>query len=47
MTRRLADALPGLPRGRSSPAPATCSPSNGPRELVDCLTTFIGEDAHV
>jgi pimeloyl-ACP methyl ester carboxylesterase len=46
MTRRLADAIPGC-RAVVVPGARHMLPVERPRELVDCLTTFIGEDAHV
>jgi pimeloyl-ACP methyl ester carboxylesterase len=46
MTRRLASALPDC-RAVVVPGARHMLPVERPRELVDCLTTFIGEYAHV
>ena len=46
MTRRLADALPDC-RAVVVPGARHMLPVERPREFVDHLTTFIGEDAHV
>ena len=46
MTRRLADAIPRC-RAVVVPGARHMLPVERPRELVECLTTFIGEDAHV
>ena len=46
MTRRLADAIPGC-RAVVVPGARHMLPVERPREFVTCLTTFIGERAHV
>jgi pimeloyl-ACP methyl ester carboxylesterase len=46
MTRRLASALPDC-RAVVVPGARHMLPVERPQELVDCLTTFIGEYAHV
>ncbi|GAB6984085.1 alpha/beta fold hydrolase [Nocardioides pyridinolyticus] len=46
MTRRLADAIPDC-RAVVVPGARHMLPVERPQALVDCLSTFIGEDAHV
>ena len=46
MTGRLADAMPDC-QAVVVPDARHMLPVERPRELVQCLTTFIGEDAHV
>jgi (E)-2-((N-methylformamido)methylene)succinate hydrolase len=46
MTRRLADALPDC-RAVVVPGARHMLPVEQPRQFVNHLTTFIGEDAHV
>jgi pimeloyl-ACP methyl ester carboxylesterase len=46
MTHRLAEALPSC-RAVVVPDARHMLPVQRPRELADCLTAFIGEDAHV
>ncbi len=46
MTRRLAEAIPDC-RAVIVPDARHMLPVERPREFVDCLTTFIGEYAHV
>lgn len=46
MTRRLADALPHC-RAVVMPGARHMLPVQQPREFADCLSTFIGENAHV
>jgi (E)-2-((N-methylformamido)methylene)succinate hydrolase len=45
MTRRLATAMPNC-RAVIVPVARHMLPVERPQELVDCLSTFIGEDAH-
>ena len=46
MTRRLAEAMPHC-RAVVVPGARHMLPVERPREFVDCLSTFIGENAHV
>jgi pimeloyl-ACP methyl ester carboxylesterase len=46
MTRRLADAIPGC-RSVVIPGARHMLPVQRPRELVDCLSAFLNESAHV
>ena len=46
MTRRLADAIPDC-RAVVVPGARHMLPVQRPQDLVTCLTTFIGERAHV